>query len=96
MNTALHVAAQFGQLKCVAAILDACPSLLRTVNIRGETPLHMAVREGYDDKVKALIKCAKKREQLLESGLGGEAKKMLRMMKVDKDTALHMAMRNCH
>lgn len=95
-NTALHVAAQFGQLQCVAAILEACPSLLRRVNNRGETPLHMAAREGYSDVVKALIECAKKIEQELESGWSGEAKKMLRATNADGDTALHMAVRNCH
>lgn len=60
-NTALHVAAQFGQLECVAAILEVCPSLLRGGNIRGETPLHLAASKGYTDIVKALIVCAKKR-----------------------------------
>ncbi|KAH7850881.1 hypothetical protein Vadar_004153 [Vaccinium darrowii] len=95
-NTALHVAAQFGQLQCVAAIVEVCPLLLSGVNIKGETPLHLAAREGYADIVKALIVCAKKREQEVESNLGGEAKKMLRATNVDKDTALHMAARNCH
>ncbi|KAH7840741.1 hypothetical protein Vadar_020978 [Vaccinium darrowii] len=94
MNTALHVAAQ---LQCVVEILQACPSLLRQVNIREETPLHMAAREGYADIVKELIECAKKIEQEVESGLGGEAKKMLiRATNVDGDTALHMAVCNCH
>ncbi|XP_058212035.1 ankyrin repeat-containing protein At5g02620-like [Rhododendron vialii] len=95
-NTALHVAAQFGQSQCVAAILEVCPSLLRRVNNRGETPLHMAAREAYSDVVKALIECAKKIEQELESGWSGEAKKMLRATNADGDTALHMAVRNCH
>ncbi|KAH7844096.1 hypothetical protein Vadar_024234 [Vaccinium darrowii] len=93
-NTALHVAAQFGQLQCADMILEECPSLLGRVNIRGETPLHMAAREGYADIVKKLIEFAKQREQLLESGFGGEGKKMLRATNVDKDTALHMAVRN--
>ncbi|XP_058212034.1 ankyrin repeat-containing protein At5g02620-like [Rhododendron vialii] len=95
-NTALHVAAQFGQLQCVAAILEVCPSLLRRVNNRGETPLHMAAREGYSDIVKALIEFAIKIEQELESGWSGEGKKMLRATNVDGDTALHMAVQNCH
>ncbi|KAH7844324.1 hypothetical protein Vadar_026865 [Vaccinium darrowii] len=64
--------------------------------MRGETPLHMAAREGYADIVKALIECAKKVEQELESGLSGEAMKMLRATNVDRDTAMHMAARNCH
>lgn len=93
-NTALHVTVQFGQLQCAAAILDVCPSLLRKVNIKGETPLHMAAREGYADIVKVLIDRAKKVAPDLESGLGGEAKKMLRATNVDNDTALHMAVRN--
>ncbi|KAH7852853.1 hypothetical protein Vadar_030086 [Vaccinium darrowii] len=95
-NTALHVAAQFGQLQCAAAILEVCPLLLGKVNIRGETPLHMAAREGYADIVKELIECAKKVARELESGLGWEARKMLRATNVDRDTALHMAVRNCH
>ncbi|KAH7844386.1 hypothetical protein Vadar_027399 [Vaccinium darrowii] len=95
-NTALHVAAQFGQFQCVLEILEVCPSLLRRVNFRGETPLHMAAREGYSDIVKAFIECVENLEQAAASGLGGEAKKMLRATNVDKDTALHMAARNCH
>ncbi|KAH7846811.1 hypothetical protein Vadar_018454 [Vaccinium darrowii] len=99
-NTALHVAAQFGQSQCVAEILQVCPSLLCRGNIRGETPLHMAAREGYADIVKTLIEHAKTVEQELESGLGGAVKKMLRATNVDGDTALHMAVipqvRNCH
>ncbi|KAE9455763.1 hypothetical protein C3L33_12336, partial [Rhododendron williamsianum] len=95
-NTSLHVAAQFGRSQCVAAILEVCPSLLCQVNIRRETPLHMAAREGYPEIVEALIESAKKMEQELESGLGGEAKEMLRATNVDGDTALHMAVRNCH
>ncbi|XP_058212021.1 uncharacterized protein LOC131324182 [Rhododendron vialii] len=96
-NTALHVAAQFGRSQCVAAILEVCPSLLlRRVNNRGETPLHMAAREGNPEIVEVLIESAKKMEQELESCLGGEAKKMLRATNVDGDTALHMAVRNCH
>lgn len=56
----------------------------------------MAAREGYADIVKALIECAKKRGQELESGFGGEAKTKLRATNEDRDTALHMAARNCH
>lgn len=95
-NNVLHVATQFGQSQCVDEILQVCPSLLCRENIRGETPLHMAAREGYADIVKALIECAKTIEQELESGLGGAAKMMLRATNVDGDTALHVAVRNCH
>ncbi|KAH7847833.1 hypothetical protein Vadar_030707 [Vaccinium darrowii] len=56
----------------------------------------MAAREGYANIVKALIERAKTIEQELESGLGGAVKKMLRATNVNGDTALHVAVRNCH
>ncbi|CAL5416341.1 unnamed protein product [Camellia sinensis] len=97
-NTVLHVAAQFGNQKYVKIILEkgASSSLLRCLNIDGETPLHIAAREGHLDIVKALIECAKRLDhEEVESG-GGAAKEMLRAQNKDNDTALHMAVRNRH
>ncbi|XP_058182856.1 protein ACCELERATED CELL DEATH 6-like [Rhododendron vialii] len=95
-NTVLHVAAQFGHLPCVEKILEACPSLLTFVNVKGETPLHIAAREGYSEIVRTIIESAKKLEQDSESGRGATTKEILRATNVDKDAALHMAVRNCH
>ncbi|KAF7144174.1 hypothetical protein RHSIM_Rhsim05G0056400 [Rhododendron simsii] len=95
-NTVLHVAAQFGQVDYVKEVLEACPSLLRRPNVKGETPLHTAAREGQAGIVAALIVRANALEQKLESGWGGAVKEMLRATNVDGDTALHMAARNCH
>ncbi|KAL7210044.1 hypothetical protein ACSBR1_031590 [Camellia fascicularis] len=97
-NTILHVAAQFGNKKYVEKILEKSPSssLLRCLNIDGETPLHIAARGGHLDIVKALIECVKRLDQEeVESG-GGAAKEMLRAANRDNDTALHMAVRNYH
>ncbi|CAL5413466.1 unnamed protein product [Camellia sinensis] len=70
-------------------------SLLRCLNVDGETPLHIAAREGHLDIVKALIECANRLDhEEVESG-GGAAKEMLRAQNKDNDTALHMAVRNC-
>ncbi|KAI8561145.1 hypothetical protein RHMOL_Rhmol04G0315000 [Rhododendron molle] len=95
-NTVLHVAAQFGHLDYVKEVLEACPSLLRRLNIKKETPLHMAAREGHAEIVKAMIGRAKRLEEELESGLVGAVKEMLRATNLDGDTALHMAARYCH
>ncbi|KAH7837011.1 hypothetical protein Vadar_008527 [Vaccinium darrowii] len=95
-NTVLHVAAQFGHLQYVVGVLEACPSLLHRANTKGDTPLHMAAREGQAEIVEALIFRAKTLEQESISSWGGAVKRMLRATNVDKDTALHMATRNCH
>ncbi|CAL5413460.1 unnamed protein product [Camellia sinensis] len=95
-NTVLHVAAQFGRLQCVEEILKECPALLRRVNNKCETPLHFAVREEEClDVAKALIDRVKELEREPESW-GGAAKEILRATNEDKDTALHMAVRNEH
>ncbi|CBI29081.3 unnamed protein product, partial [Vitis vinifera] len=48
-NSVLHIAAQFGQLRCVKWMLEFpwCSSLLHRQNLKGDTPLHLAAREGH-------------------------------------------------
>ncbi|KAH7859483.1 hypothetical protein Vadar_001714 [Vaccinium darrowii] len=91
-NTILHVAVQFGHVENVKVVLEERPHLVLEGNKKGETPLHMAARDGLADIVKELIQGA----QSLEGG-DLNVKKMLKLeTKDDKDTALHMAARNCH
>ncbi|CBI36637.3 unnamed protein product, partial [Vitis vinifera] len=82
-NTVLHIAAQFGQLKCVVWIIQhysADSSPLQRPNLKGDTPLHLAGREGHLEVAKALI----------------PDNTMLRMTNNENDTALHEAVRYNH
>ncbi|CAL5395344.1 unnamed protein product [Camellia sinensis] len=95
-NTVLHIAALFGQTECAKDILKMNSSLLCQTNVKGDTALHLAVREGQQDSVDALIKYAKKLDAEgsveLESG-STMTKKMLRATNEDGDTALHNVVR---
>ncbi|XP_034680633.1 ankyrin-3-like isoform X3 [Vitis riparia] len=94
-NTVLHVAAQFGQADCVKWILQLpSSSLLQQPNEKGDTPLHLAAREGHLTVVKVLIDAAKVGDA--ESGAAADCTVMLRMINKDNDTALHEAVRNHH
>ena len=98
-NTVLHIAAQFGQLKCVVWIIQhysADSSPLQRPNLKGDTPLHLAGREGHLEVAKALIRAAKTvSERDIESGIGAD-NTMLRMTNNENDTALHEAVRYNH
>ena len=95
-NTILHVVAQFGQADCVKWILQLpSPSLLlQQPNEKGDTPLHLAAKEGNLAMVKNLIAAAKQlQEGDMERGGTTVCKVMLRMKNEDKDIALHEAVR---
>ncbi|KAK6933368.1 PGG domain [Dillenia turbinata] len=94
-NTVLHVAAEFGKTQCVDVTLKACPSLLKQVNLKGETALHVAAREGHIDVVKALVAGAKALNEELEIGTGA-VRDLLGVANNKKNTALHEAVRNRH
>lgn len=94
-NTVLHVATQFGHIKCAMEILNKCPSMYRKVNSRGDTALHVAAREGHSTMVQALIEYAKALNEEMENG-AGTAKDMMRVANEEGDTALHEAVRNHH
>ena len=98
-NTVLHVAAQFGQADFVEKILKlpSLSSLLQHHNEKGDTPLHLAAREGHLTVVKNLIHGAKKLgEEDTERGAAADWKVMLRTTNNEQDTALHEAVRNHH
>ncbi|KAG4153463.1 hypothetical protein ERO13_D04G184801v2, partial [Gossypium hirsutum] len=72
-----------------------CPSLLLQKNAKGQTPLHVAARNGHSAIVKLLIRsCAKARDGDLEK-LGMDqvnaVREMLRITDQESDTALHVA-----
>ncbi|XP_059631225.1 uncharacterized protein LOC132274078 [Cornus florida] len=95
-NTVLHVAAHFGQTQFVEEVLKNCSlSLFCSVNIEGETSLHISAREGHAGIVRALIGHGKTLEKDLESGIGATME-MLRTRNVEGDTALFEAVRNNH
>ena len=98
-NTVLHVADQFDQADCVQWILQLpSPSpLLQQPNEKGDTPLHLAAREGHLTVVKNLINVAKQLQEG-DSEREGTAvcKVLLRMTNEDQDTALHEAVRYHH
>ncbi|XP_017614956.2 ankyrin repeat-containing protein ITN1-like isoform X2 [Gossypium arboreum] len=76
-------------------ILTKCPSLLLQTNAKGQTPLHVAARNGHSAIVQLLIRsCAKARDEDLEK-LGmdqvGAVRQMLRIKDQESNTALHEA-----
>ncbi|GMY20683.1 ankyrin repeat-containing protein At2g01680 [Fagus crenata] len=79
-NTVLYIAAEFNQLEFVRAVTHRCPLLFQSGNSNGDTPLHVAAKVGCCEIVD---ECHKKKE-------------LLRIVNVDKDTALHCATRNGH
>ena len=90
-NSVLHVAAISGKVPIAERILaiDSQPSLLYKKNRKGDTALHIAARLGHFKMTEHLITCANDREV--------EAKmELLRMENLEKNTALHEAIKNNH
>ena len=65
-------------------------------HLKGDSPLHLAAREGHLEVVKTIIRAARTvSERDIESGIGVD-KAMLRMTNNEHDTALHEAVRYHH
>uniref|UniRef100_A0A2N9HBJ1 Uncharacterized protein n=1 Tax=Fagus sylvatica TaxID=28930 RepID=A0A2N9HBJ1_FAGSY len=98
-NTVLHVAAEFHQSEFVQAVTHRCPLLFQSGNSNGDTPLHVAAKVGCCEIVGYFISHAQTLQVDVESGHVDEShkkKELLRIVNVDKDTALHCATRNGH
>ena len=87
-NTVLHIAAKYGTNDVAQQIIEKYPSLLYKKNQKGNTPLHIAASLGDCDMTQFLLDCAKGQRDI-------EADTpLIKMENLEKDTALHVAVRN--
>lgn len=97
-NNILHVAAQFKQVHFMEHLLQ-CPSrssLLWQGNSKGETPLHIAATLGSYEAVRVFTNQAKSSCWIVENGQVNACEELLRKQNLQKDTALHCAIRGGH
>ncbi|XP_039166766.1 receptor-interacting serine/threonine-protein kinase 4-like [Eucalyptus grandis] len=96
-NNILHVAAQYEQVNFIENLLQRPwgPSLLRQGNSKGDTPLHIAATVGSYKSVQVFINLAKL-DCFVENGQVDACKELLRKPNLQKDTALHYAVRGGH
>ncbi|XVE81751.1 hypothetical protein DITRI_Ditri15bG0090600 [Diplodiscus trichospermus] len=81
----------------IEQILSKCPSLLVQPNGRGQTPLHIAARNGHSNIVKFLINYkAKAPHEDLEKQGTESVREMLRKTDLESNTALHVAAQYGH
>ncbi|XP_056173321.1 protein ACCELERATED CELL DEATH 6-like isoform X2 [Syzygium oleosum] len=97
-NTALHVAARFGQRPIFEEIYSRCKSLLMQPNSEGDAPLHVASGGGHLSVVKFLVTeiTSTAPSQLDIESACDRNFEMLRQGNRRNNTALHEAIRNGH
>ncbi|KAK6243315.1 hypothetical protein QUC31_009724 [Theobroma cacao] len=95
-DTVLHVAAKFNQKKMAEEILKTQPSLVHQRNSKGNTALHVAARLGSEEMVKFFIDFSNisSASRGVEGGAEVEEKLLRRMVNLEKETALHEAVKN--
>ncbi|XP_038703854.1 protein ACCELERATED CELL DEATH 6-like [Tripterygium wilfordii] len=91
-NTLLHIASFHGSKNIVELIALWSPPTLKKTNLRGETALHTAAKEGKSDIVLSLIKLQKESA----SSDDDEDQNLFKMSNVDGNTALQEALINGH
>ncbi|GMY21927.1 protein ACCELERATED CELL DEATH 6-like [Fagus crenata] len=84
-NNVLHIAVQFKKYEAAKKIVSLCQCLAEQKNSKGNTPLHLAARVDDPQMVRSLINPAEDRD--VETG----AQQLLRMVNLERDTALHVA-----
>ncbi|KAG1368042.1 protein ACCELERATED CELL DEATH 6 [Cocos nucifera] len=87
-NTALHIVARQGHLELAKEICSRNRSLLESLDVRLDTPLHHAARAGQDKIVSLIIQFAKEG--------WSEARRALRATNIDEANALHEAAKYNH
>ncbi|KOM42762.1 hypothetical protein LR48_Vigan05g036600 [Vigna angularis] len=91
-NTVLHIAALYGNDKCVEKIVEIGPGLLKARNTTGDTPLHVAARAGKISTLKILL-VALLRDLDPNSE---EAKAAILVANFQRNTFFHEALLNGH
>ena len=87
-NTVLHIAVIYGKNDVAQQIIQKYPSLLYKTNKKGDTPLHIAASLGDLEMTKVLLECAEGQRDI-------EANTpLIKTLNREKDTALHVAVRN--
>ncbi|OMO71950.1 hypothetical protein CCACVL1_18013 [Corchorus capsularis] len=74
-------------------------SLLLKSNSKGETPFHVAAKIGCSEIAQLFVDCVKLKQlrgDIVESWGVSSLEQVLRMVNLEKDTALHVAVRNSH
>ncbi|KAG2316190.1 hypothetical protein Bca52824_019312 [Brassica carinata] len=91
-NNVLHIATKHQRRDFAAAILERCPSLLLRENNNGDTPLHVAASVGSFQILQLVVNEVTSDIE----NLGITTKQLLRTTNKQKDTALHVALKNGH
>ncbi|OMO96265.1 hypothetical protein COLO4_15393 [Corchorus olitorius] len=100
-NTVLHIAVKFKELEFCKQILcsSSSSSLLLKPNSKEETPFHVAAKIGCSDIAQLFVDCVKLKQlrgDIIESWGVNSLEQVLRMVNLENDTALHVAVRNGH